>query len=183
MPLSRWRAQRMGRATLVRRFHSASRALSLRGCILNAVIPKLERAQTPGDRWIPVSPSPPVPLLSDPDTWVFEAEGWTLWDRIAAWASGAGSSVTWPELPEQITIATPTSGSRWSPSPTPSVGTGPSGLVLRLLRLLWTCGRPSPASASGCSQIYMSSSPAQRNYPRRPCWRSSTTWRKARGPI
>jgi hypothetical protein len=52
-------------------------------------------------------------LLSDPDTWVFEAEGWTLWDRIAAWASGAGSSVTWPELPEQITIATSTSGSRW----------------------------------------------------------------------
>jgi hypothetical protein len=34
---------------------------------------------------------------------LFEAEGWALRDRIAAWASGAGSSVTWPELPEQIT--------------------------------------------------------------------------------
>ena len=32
-----------------------------------------------------------------------EADGWTLHDRIAAWAASSAASIDWPELPEQIT--------------------------------------------------------------------------------
>jgi len=32
-----------------------------------------------------------------------EAGGWVLRDRIAAWASDASSSITWPEMPDEIT--------------------------------------------------------------------------------